>query len=208
MARRRRSRPLFVTLEGIDGSGKSTLLRRLAAKLRARGVRVKTTREETGTWLGAAVRRSIRERADPLATAFLFLADRAQHTAEIEAWLASRSVDVVLCDRYADSTIAYQAATLGPGVPRAVDRLGELHDDWALRPDVTFLLDLSPRDAMLRIRGRRTRIAYEKLAVLTKVRANYRRIARRERDRVLVLAATRPSAELADECVRRILAKR
>jgi dTMP kinase len=147
--------PRFITFEGPDGSGKSTHLGRAADWLEARGIPIVRSREPGGTALGQAIRRvfleSPWELPDGAVEALLVFAARRQHLAEvIEPALAAGSW--VLCDRFTDSTLAYQGA--GRGEPR--DRLLAL-DRWATggrRPDRTLLFDL-PAD-MARDRGHST----------------------------------------------------
>lgn len=193
---------MLVALEGIDGSGKSTLARALARRLRARGHRVLLTQEPTRTWLGRTVRRGIRERLDPLALAGLFLADRALHALEFAPALARG--DVVVTDRYADSTTAYQAATLAGRLPEAFEALRVLQHWVFPRPHLVLLLDLSPKHSLRRTRGRRVREPFERERFLTRVRANYRALARRDPRRWQVLDARRPRSELVAEAIRGI----
>lgn len=141
---------MFITFEGIEGSGKSTQLRRLAEHLRGRGQTVVETKEPGGTPLADQIRAILLDSAsviDPIAEVFLFAASRRQHTTErIEPALARG--EVVLCDRYADSTLAYQ----GFGRLVDLDRLRMLND-WAtdaLRPRVTLLFDLPEQTGLAR----------------------------------------------------------
>src|SRR2546428_245013 len=105
-----RVRGRFITFEGIDGSGKTTIVHRIEPEFRKRGYTVVLTSEPTRTWLGDAVRKSYEDDVGPVAETFLFLADRARHTDEIRTWL--RAGAIVVSDRYADSTYAYQGARL------------------------------------------------------------------------------------------------
>jgi dTMP kinase len=140
---------MFITFEGIEGSGKSTQLRRLAAHLRERGRVVVETKEPGGTPLADRIRAILLDSAsviDPIAEVFLFAASRRQHTTEIIEPALARG-EVVLCDRYADSTLAYQ----GFGRLIDLDRL-RMVNDWAtdaLVPHVTLLFDL-PEETGLR----------------------------------------------------------
>src|SRR5215467_6796282 len=105
----------FITFEGIDGCGKSTQLRLLASELRVRGMNVVTTREPGGTTLGQRLRAALldaQEQVDPLAELLVFAADRAQHV-RMHLLPALQTSHVVLSDRYADATIAYQGAGRG-----------------------------------------------------------------------------------------------
>lgn len=169
----------FVTFEGIDGSGKTTVSRLVAARLRARGHTVHLTSEPTKSWLGDAVRRTYGDDVGPLAESFLFLADRAAHLDEIRGHLAAG--ELVVCDRYADSTYAYQGARLQGIVRNPIRFLQLASEAWVLRPDLTILLRVPPALGLKRIAGRPNRIRFEDLALLKKVAANYDRLARSRR---------------------------
>ena len=144
---------MFLTVEGVEGSGKSTLLDSLAARLEAEGRSVMRTREPGGSSLGAHIRPlvlSAGHKPDPRAELFLFLADRAQHVAEVvKPALAAGTL--VLCDRYADSTIAYQ------GYGRGLDmEFWENINSYAVQnfmPDVALFLDIPPAAAFERKHG-------------------------------------------------------
>ena len=135
------TRGYLITIEGIDGAGKSTQVERLAAVLRADGHRVVTTREPGATALGRELRRLVlgRELAlAPDAELLLFLADRAEHVATVIA-PALRDGAIVLCDRFSDSTLAYQ----GYGRQADVARVRRWNDESSagVVPDLTLLLD-------------------------------------------------------------------
>src|SRR5258706_16023995 len=117
----------FITFEGIDGCGKSTQLRLLASELRVRGVDVVATREPGGTALGKRLRAAlldIDEQVDPLAELLVFAADRAHHVRTLLA-PALEANQIVLSDRYADATVAYQGAGRG-FEPELIDYVGQL----------------------------------------------------------------------------------
>ncbi|MBI4416716.1 MAG: dTMP kinase, partial [Euryarchaeota archaeon] len=101
---------MFATIEGIDGSGKTTVAERVAESLEHAGVAVVRTTEPTRTWRGDAVKWAIERDVDAVTEAFLFLADREAHSAQIRAWMNDGKL--VLSDRYVDSTYAYQGARL------------------------------------------------------------------------------------------------
>jgi len=169
----------FVTFEGIDGSGKTTVSRLVAEKLRARGESVFLTGEPTKQWTGEAVRRSYRDDVGPLAESFLFLADRAAHQEEIR-----RHVDageIVLCDRYADSTYAYQGARLEGVVERPIDFLRRITNPWLLLPDLTVYLRIPADLGLDRIADRPERVRFEELVFLRKVARNYDGLAKDRR---------------------------
>lgn len=191
----------FVVFEGIDGSGKSTAIAAVAAALRGEGIAAWLTREETDSWRGDAVRRSIAEHGDALATAFLFLADRAAHVHEIEAKLADGQH--VLCDRFLHSTLAYQSVALGDRVADGVAWLRSLHEPWCPRPDGVVLFDVDAAVAVQRVGARavatgpaRTPSNYERVEVLARVAAAYRRLAAAD-GTVHVLDASRDAQAVA-----------
>ena len=133
---------MFVTVEGVEGAGKSTLMKLLVRELERRGISFVRTREPGGCGLGMSLRPlllDVSSSLDSRAELFLFLADRAQHVADTIRPALSRG-DWVLCDRYADSTIAYQ----GYGRGMDVDWLQTINDyaTGGLWPDRTLLLDL------------------------------------------------------------------
>src|SRR5690242_1308698 len=123
----------LVTFEGIDGSGKTTVSRLVVESLRKNGKAVYLTCEPTHTWLGDAVRRAYEDDVGPITESFLFLADRAAHVPEIRAHLAKR--ELVVCDRYADSTFAYQGARLRDIIRDPLRFLQRASEDWLLMPD-------------------------------------------------------------------------
>lgn len=198
-------RPVLVTIEGIDGSGKTTAGRAVADALRAQGVRVKTTEEPTATWLGEAVRRGLREDADAAALAFLFMADRADHVTRIRTW--HEQGYIVLSDRYADSTIAYQAVALADRFPGedALDALARWQWRFFPKPDLTVWCDVAPTTGLKRIADRDRHDHFEKKSFLGKVRANYRRLAEAEPDRWVRVDAGRKPDAVTQAAVRAVL---
>jgi len=184
---------VLITFEGVEGSGKTTQMMRLERWLRRQGRKVEHTREPDGTRLGAEVRRLFERpgvQPQPLVEVFLFMAARQQHVAEkIRPWLDRGRV--VLSDRYADATVAYQG--YGRGVDPDVIR--ELNT-----PDLTLLFDLDPAEGLLRIRGRRLdRFEREALAFHRRVRRGYLEIRRAESKRVRLIHAARPPAVVEAE---------
>src|SRR5229473_3789779 len=184
----------FITFEGIDGCGKSTQLRLLASELRVRGVTVVTTREPGGTPLGQKLRAAlldVQEQVDPLAELLVFAADRAQHVRKhLRPSLAANQV--VLSDRYADATVAYQGAGRG-FAPELIQEIVQLATD-GLRPDLTLLFDLSVAESAVRTRRRvenkhTDRLDVEDAEFHTRVRNAYLEIARADPDRVRVIDA-------------------
>lgn len=187
----------FVTFEGIDGSGKTTVSRLVAERLLKRGERVFLTSEPTRTWLGDAVRRSHDDDVGALAESFLFLADRARHVEEIRRHVAAG--EIVVCDRYADSTYAYQGARLAGVVDDPIAFLRRATEPWLLVPDLTILLRVSPELGMRRLADRPDKMRFEDAGFLTRVAANYERIAKGKR--FVVLDGSRSADGVAADAV-------
>jgi dTMP kinase len=197
-------RGVLITVEGVEGSGKSTQLRRLARWLRGQGYPVELTREPDGTALGAGVRRLFEHGPQPLTEMFLFLAARHQHVAErVRPWL--RRGRVVLSDRYADATVAYQG--YGRGLDPEMIRELNVRATGGVLPDLTLLFDLDPAVSFRRI-GQRRRDHFERqvLAFHRRVRRGYLEIHRAEPKRVRVIDAARAPAAVATD-VRAIVAE-
>ncbi len=206
----------FITFEGIEGSGKSTQIALLAEGLRAAGVPIALTREPGGTAIGDQVRRILLDPAntalDPVAELLLYGASRAQHLAELIGPQLSRGA-VVLCDRFADATLAYQGFGRGVALPviRDLDRIVCA----GLKPDLTLLVDCEAAAGLSRARGRNDtrglagegRFENEELAFHERVREGYRTLAREEPGRFAVVSAERPVAEVQRE-IREIVAAR
>jgi dTMP kinase len=185
---------LFVTLEGVDGSGKSTQLEMLVAELRRRGLPVLTTREPGGTPLGLRLRESlldINEQVDPLAELLIFAADRAHHVRTVIQPALAES-KIVISDRYADATVAYQGA--GRGFPADTIRKVVELATGGLKPDLTLFFDLPVEESMRRIRARDAkhadRIDVEDAAFHQRVREGYLAIHDAEPVRFRVIDAT------------------
>jgi dTMP kinase len=189
-------RGIFITFEGVEGSGKTTQMGRLARVLRRRGHRVERTREPDGTAFGVTVRRLFeRPGLEPLVEVFLFMAARHQHVREkLGPWLAHGRL--VLCDRYADATVAYQG--YGRGIELDLVRELNLRATGGLMPDLTLLFDLPPEEGFRRIGSRRLdRFEREKLAFHRRVRRGYLEIQRAEPKRVRLVHAGRPLDEVS-----------
>jgi dTMP kinase len=196
---RRAGGGLFLTFEGPDGAGKTTQIVHLAGALVARGHAVTCTREPGGDAVGERVRELLlHAKLGALgseAELLLFEAARAQNVQTVVRPALARG-HIVLCDRFADSTIAYQG--WGRGLPLALIAAVNAFATGGLVPDRTFLLDLPSAAGLARQReGDRNRLDREQLAFHERVRAGFLDIAAREPNRVQVLDATRPEAEIA-----------
>jgi dTMP kinase len=208
MARRGGSRPpqgRFITFEGGEGSGKTTQARLLAQRLEASGYPVTLTREPAATEVGRLAWEGIaRGGLDPHTELFLFLAARSDHTARVIA-PALEAGHVVVCDRFADSTVAYQGYGRGLDV-RLLQRLNRFATK-GLRPDLIFLLDLPVEEGLAR-QGKagndRDAIGRETVTFHERVRRGYRALARAESRRWAVLDARQPIDELTEEVWRRV----
>jgi dTMP kinase len=189
----------LITIEGVEGAGKSTQVGRLADWLRGAGCRVETTCEPDGAALGVEVRRLLAQHPalDPLAECLLFVAARAEHVRRVvRPWLDAGAI--VLCDRFADSTVAYQG--YGRGVPlEVVTGLNRIATD-GLAPVLTIVLDLDVAEGLARVRGRGTAgDPFEALGLEfhERVRKGYRAIHEREPDRVVLVDASGPPEAVA-----------
>jgi len=191
----------FVTFEGIDGSGKSTISKLVSEKLQSAGYEVVWTFEPTDSTVGKYVQECIRSQSDPFVTSFTFIADRIQHCKQIQQWLDEGKI--VLCDRYAESTYAYQAAQLEGQLKTPLKWLQELSIGRILVPDRTFLFVINPKTSLARIQHRTELIPFERLTFLEKVHRNYLTVSKGKR--FVHFDATKPIDELVQLCYEDIL---
>lgn len=205
----------FITFEGIDGSGKSTQLRLLNNFLRAHGLNLLVTREPGGTPVGLRLRAALldaTEEVDPLTELLVFAADRAQHVRRVIR-PELESGRVVISDRYADATVAYQGAGRG-FPPELIAEIVQLATE-GLKPDLTLLFDVSIEESMSRTTRRSTgknsankagrdRLDIEAAEFHARVRDAYLQIASAEPERVKVIDASGP-LEQTQERVRDII---
>ncbi|MFN3430953.1 MAG: dTMP kinase [Candidatus Sericytochromatia bacterium] len=201
---------LFITLEGPEGAGKSTQLQLLGQWIESLGRAVLATRNPGGTAIGQQIRQVLLDPANkamvPMAELMLYAADRAQHVQEVvRPALAAGSV--VICDRFGDSTLAYQG--YGRGLDMTLLRaLNEMATD-GLRPDVTLLLDLPSEEGLARVARSRAidRLEDEAIAFHHRLRDGYLALAAAEPDRFVKVDATQP-AESVQQTLRAALAAR
>jgi dTMP kinase len=203
---------LFITIEGIEGGGKTTQVRLLAEALERLCCTVKVTREPGGTDLGRRLRELLLHSGTQLgryAELFLILADRAEHVETlIQPALASGAV--VLCDRFADSTLAYQA--FGRELPldevRAVESVARRN----LLPDLTFVLDCPVETGLARTKKRRGTAAADRFegevrAFHERVRRGFLTLAKEQPHRIVVFDTTRPREEVHRQILARSAAR-
>lgn len=190
---------LFVTIEGIEGAGKSTLIDGLATALRSQNNNVITTREPGGTRLGKSIRELLLAQSDtkidPRAELLLFAADRAQHIQEL-ILPALTSGAIVICDRFTDSTLAYQGS--GRGLDsNLLTQICNVATEGLL-PQLTFLLDLDPEIGLTRAKTRAAgnqtvttdRFESQTLDFHRRIREGFLALARNNSDRFVILNAT------------------
>jgi dTMP kinase len=199
----------LITVEGVEGAGKSTQVEGLRAWLAERGVPVVATSEPDGTPVGATLRRVLGEvdRVAPLTEALLFAASRAEHVQRVIG-PALAAGQIVVCDRYVDSTVAYQGYGRGLSL-ETIAQLNQLATD-GLMPDLTLVLDLDVAEGLRRARARRGARAacdpFERLALEfhERVRKGFWAIRDREPERVIVVDADRPRPVVAADIVRHV----
>jgi dTMP kinase len=202
--KRMAKRGLFITFEGMDGSGKTTQRSRLASRLRAAGRIVLETAEPGGTRIGTQIRRILLDSANqelsPSAELLLYFASRAQN---VEEWIrpALARGEIVLADRFTDSSLVYQGYGRGLGVENvlALDRIA----CRGLAPDLTVLLDIDAETSLKRARARNlaetspeTRMDEQSLEFHRRVYAAYHELAAREPERVKMIPGDAPAAEI------------
>ncbi len=221
----------LITLEGIDGSGKSTALPHIASRLKEDRPdrRLVLSAEPTQGPVGRIIRSNLSGTADSatgspddgLPTSpdacspqalkaarmnelFLFFADHAQHLASTII-PALEDGDVILCDRYADSTAAYQGVTLREVLPDPVAWIQSILLPWNRLPDITLLFLIDPRAAMQRMQSRSGREKFERLEFLQSVDENFRRMAAAEPKRFVLIDAEKGERQVAQDAVEAIL---
>ena len=195
---------LFIALEGGEGAGKSTQSRLLADHLRQQGYEVVQTREPGGTPAAEAIREvvlsPVHEGLDARSEALLFAAARGEHAARVIRPAIGRGA-MVVCDRYIDSSVAYQ----GIGRDLGVDTVREL-SLWAtqhLVPDITILLDVDPRIGLGRV-SEPDRLEAEPIEYHLRVREGFRELAAADPDRYLVIDASDEIATISASIAKRV----
>ena len=208
----------LISFEGGDGSGKSTQLKLLEGYLSSHGRACLSTREPGGTNLGKMIRKVLlevgEERVSSQTELFLYLADRAQHVDEV-IQPALGSSRLVLCDRFTDSTLAYQG--YGRGVDLRMLRQINLIASRGITPDLTFLLDCPVEIGLSRtarrmreqlaVKGQEDRFEREQIEFHERVRRGFQELAQAEAGRICVLDASRSIQEVHDQ-IRQIVERR
>lgn len=193
------SNGMFITFEGADGCGKTTQQMLAADYLESKGYEVLITREPGAKGLGEDIRKILLDYKGPVSErceSLLFLADRAQHVDNM-ILPAIEKGQIVLCDRYTDSTVAYQ----GYGRQQNLVRINKLNDFATnfLKPDLTFVFDIDVETSMQRVGKEKDRLESEGKEFHNRVRNGYLEIAKQEPERIKVIDASMSIEEIHEE---------
>ena len=187
---------MFITIEGPEGSGKTTATNRVVEELIKRGYDVVRTREPGGTPIAEQIRNVILDKQntamDPRAEALLYAAARRQHLVE-KIWPATKEGKLVICDRYIDSSLAYQGGARGLGIQEIIDiNMFATDNTW---PDLTILFDIEPEIGLARIAKNVdrevNRLDLEKIEFHKKVRETFLLLAEKQPERFIVIDASK-----------------
>ena len=200
---------LFITFEGGEGSGKSTALRIIAERLEKEGIPFILTREPGGTPISEEIREVILDKKntamDPRTEALLYAASRRQHLVE-KVWPALKEGKLVLCDRYLDSSLAYQGGARNLGIDAVLNI--NLFATEETYPDLTLLFDIEPKLGLERIaanKGREVnRLDLEKISFHEGVRNTFHELAKRYPERYVVVDASKSIDEVVDSAYKAI----
>jgi dTMP kinase len=199
------SRALFITFEGGEGAGKTTLIEKIAKRLAEEGRPFLKTREPGGTKLGDQLREIVLHHKggaiSPYAELSLFLASRAQHVFEV-IQPALKSGKIVLCDRFNDSSVAYQGFARGLGMEKVQEVCTFLSE--GLVPDLTFYLDIPVSAGLRRTKNRsgHDRIELETIEFHESIRTAYQKLYREHPNRIHLLNAENPPHVVFEEAMR------
>ena len=203
---------MFITLEGPEGSGKTTAVEAAVKELEARGYQIVRTREPGGTPIAEQIRNVILDKAntnmDPRTEALLYAASRRQHLVE-KVWPALKEGKIVICDRYLDSSLAYQGGARGLGVDNILNV--NMFATENTFPDLTLLFDISPEEGLRRISANANRevnrLDLEKLEFHHQVRNTFLELAKRYPERYVIIDASKSREEVAKATLEAILSK-
>ena len=201
---------MFITLEGPEGSGKTTAVEEAVIKLKQLGYEIVRTREPGGTPISEEIRNVILDKKnidmDPRTEALLYAASRRQHLVE-KVWPALKEGKIVICDRYLDSSLAYQGGARGLGIEEVLNiNLFATENTW---PDLTLLFDIDPEIGLKRIsinaNREVNRLDLEKLEFHKKVRQTFLLLAKKYPDRYVIINASKSKDEVAKDTMNAIL---
>ncbi|MFS0562801.1 dTMP kinase [Terribacillus sp. 179-K 1B1 HS] len=202
---------LFITLEGGEGAGKTSAIPLLTARLEKEGYQVLATREPGGIEIAEAIRAVILNPAntsmDGRTEALLYAAARRQHLVE-KVWPALKKGMIVLCDRFVDSSLAYQGYTRGLGMEEVME-INRFAVETTM-PDLTLFFDISPKAGLARISENKSReqnrLDLEALSFHESVYEGYQILREQYKDRYVTLDASKPLADVAEHAVQAIMA--
>ena len=194
---------MFITLEGPEGSGKTSVMKEVIARLRQEGFVIEETREPGGTVIAEQIRQVIlnkeNTKLDPRAEALLLAASRRQNLVE-KIWPALKAGKIVICDRFIDSSLAYQGGARGLGIEPVLNI--NLFATESSYPQLTLLFDIPPELGLQRIAANANReinrLDLEQLGFHQKVRDTYLVLAKRFKDRYIVIDASLPLATVIE----------
>ena len=203
---------MFITLEGPEGSGKTTAVEFAVKALEEKGYQIVRTREPGGTPIAEQIRNVILDKAntkmDPRTEALLYAASRRQHLVE-KVWPALKEGKIVICDRYLDSSLAYQGGARGLGVDNILNV--NMFATENTFPDLTLLFDITPEEGLKRISANAARevnrLDLEKLEFHHKVRNTFLELAKRYPERYVIIDASKSREEVAKATLEAILSK-
>ena len=203
---------MFITLEGPEGSGKTTAVEAAVKALEAKGYQIVRTREPGGTPIAEQIRNVILDKAntnmDPRTEALLYAASRRQHLVE-KVWPALKEGKIVICDRYLDSSLAYQGGARGLGVDNILNV--NLFATENTFPDLTLLFDITPEEGLKRISANANRevnrLDLEKLEFHHKVRDTFLELAKRYPERFVIIDASKSREEVAKATLDAIMSR-
>ena len=203
---------MFITLEGPEGSGKTTAVEFAVKALEEKGYKIVRTREPGGTPIAEQIRDVILDKAntnmDPRTEALLYAASRRQHLVE-KVWPALKEGKIVICDRYLDSSLAYQGGARGLGIENILNV--NMFATENTFPDITLLFDITPEEGLKRISANANRevnrLDLEKLDFHHKVRNTFLELAKRYPERYVIIDASKSREEVAKATLEAILSK-
>lgn len=203
---------MFITLEGPEGSGKTTAVEAAVKELEARGYQIVRTREPGGTPIAEQIRNVILDKEntkmDPRTEALLYAASRRQHLVE-KVWPALKEGKIVICDRYLDSSLAYQGGARGLGVDNIL-KVNMFATENTF-PDLTLLFDITPEEGLKRIAANASRevnrLDLEKLEFHHKVRNTFLELAKKYSERYVIIDASKSREEVAKATLEAILSR-
>ena len=203
---------MFITLEGPEGSGKTTAVNYAVSKLEEMGYQIVRTREPGGTPISEQIRNVILDKAntamDERTEALLYAASRRQHLVE-KVWPALKEGKIVICDRYLDSSLAYQGGARGLGIENILN-VNNFATEGTF-PDLTLLFDIEPELGLARIAANANRevnrLDLEKLDFHNKVRNTFLELAKRYPERFVIIDASKSREEVADATLKAMLSR-